>query len=64
MTIVQKLNTTLQKESKKFASTGKLQGIYEKFEKMGINTKTTYTLPLKDTIGKRMHELLHGKSSL
>lgn len=31
---------------------------YTKFSKIGIDTKSTYTLPLKDTIGRTFRELL------
>ncbi len=52
-----KLKEALSKEAEKFASNeSKLSKSFEKFSAMGIITKSTYTLPLKDTIGKTFRE--------
>ncbi len=49
----EKLKEVMKKETKKFAEKETpLSGVLEKFEEMGIDTRTTYKLPLKDTIGK------------
>lgn len=53
----QKLQEILTEEAEKFASSeSKLSKSFKKFSAMGIITKSTYTLPLKDTIGKTFRE--------
>lgn len=61
--ITQKLTDVLAKEKKKFAK--KENSLFEtcsKFSKMGIDMKTTYTLPPKDTIGKTFNEQIQFKN--
>ena len=49
---------TINKESIKFeGKKSKLSGSMEKFSKLGISTKSSYKLPLKDTIGKTFNDL-------
>ena len=49
---------TINKESIKFeGKKSKLSGSMDKFSKLGISTKSSYKLPLKDTIGKTFSEL-------
>jgi hypothetical protein len=57
-----RLTELLAKETRKFAEKDStLKGVYSKFSKMGIDTKSTYSLPLKDTIGKTFSEQLQSK---
>ncbi len=54
-TVTGKLENLLDKESKRFLKTSadsKISGVYSKLSKHGLLTKTEYSLPLKDTIGK------------
>jgi len=61
--ITKDLTKVLSKEQKQFAKKGNtLSGIYDKFFKLGIETKTTYSLPLKDTIGKTFNEQIQFKN--
>ncbi|MEM9685381.1 MAG: hypothetical protein AAF934_00480 [Bacteroidota bacterium] len=61
--IEEKLIDSLAKESKKFAQKeSKLSEILEKLSKAGIETKSTYSLPLKDTIGKTFREQIQFNS--
>lgn len=58
-----KLQETLNIENQKFeVKESKLSGVQAKILKIGIETKSTYSLPMKDTIGKNFRELLHFKS--
>jgi hypothetical protein len=58
-----KLQETLKIENQKFESReSKLSGVQAKILKIGLETKSTYSLPLKDTIGKNFRELLQFKS--
>jgi hypothetical protein len=55
----ERLTELLAKETKKFAEKeSSLKGTYSKFSKIGIDTKSTYSFPLKDTIGKTFREQL------
>ncbi len=55
--VTEKLIEVISKESKVFAEKdSKLKGSFTKLSKMGINEKSTYTLPLKDTIGRIFRE--------
>ena len=61
-TMDERLVETLSKEAKKFTQTeSKLRQSFEKFSKMGIETKSTYSLPLKDTIGRTFREQIQFK---
>lgn len=54
-TVTGKLENLLEKESRRFSKTtgdSKISGVYSKLSKHGLLTKTEYSLPLKDTIGK------------
>lgn len=44
----------LKESSAKFKGS-KLSNVYSKMERLGISTKTEYSLPPKDTIGKTFH---------
>lgn len=58
----ERLIDSLTKESKKFdQKEGKLSNSLEKLVKAGIETKSTYSLPLKDTIGKTFREQIQFK---
>lgn len=58
-----KLQETLNIENQKFEGRGsKLSGVQAKILKIGLETKSTYSLPMKDTIGKNFRELLQFKS--
>ncbi|MDO9152987.1 MAG: hypothetical protein Q7U47_04650 [Paludibacter sp.] len=60
----ERLAELLAKETKKFAKKeGSLKEIYSKFSKIGIDTKSTYSFPLKDTIGKTFREQLQFTST-
>jgi hypothetical protein len=63
-TITEKFSETLEKEKDHFAKIGSLSGFYTKLAKMGIDTKTTYTLPLKDTIGRTFRKQSQAKAHL
>jgi hypothetical protein len=54
-TTTEKLIETLDKSKEKFQNSN-LVGVYEKMAKLGIPSKTEYTFPPKDTIGKTFHE--------
>jgi len=57
------LKEALVNEAIKFPlEESKLFRAYAKFLKMGIDTKSTYDLPLKDTIGKTFREQLQFKA--
>ena len=63
-TTTDKLSELIAKESKKFAEKdGVLKKTYSKFSKIGIDTKSTYSFPLKDTIGKTFQEQLQFSST-
>lgn len=63
-TITEKLTEVIAKEKVHFAEKGgTLSEIYAKFSKIGIDTKSTYSLPLKDTIGKTFREQVQFKNS-
>jgi hypothetical protein len=63
-TITEKLTEVIAKEKVHFAEKGgALTDIYTKFSKIGIETKSTYSLPLKDTIGKTFREQVQFKNS-
>lgn len=62
-TITEKLTEVIEKEKNQFAEKGgTLTEIYAKFLKIGIDTKSSYSLPLKDTIGKTFREQVQFKS--
>ena len=62
-TTTEKLQEALRKESSKYVSEkGKLSESFAKFSKLGISTKSSYSLPLKDTIGKTFREQIQVKS--
>jgi hypothetical protein len=53
--LTEKFENLLEKESNKFAkkqTVSKISGVYSKLSKHGLLTKSEYTFPLKDTIGK------------
>jgi hypothetical protein len=54
-TTTDKLIETLAENHDRFQKTN-LVGVYEKMTKLGISSKTEYTFPPKDTIGKTFHE--------
>lgn len=55
----ERLTELLEKETKKFAEKdSSLKETYSKFSKIGIDTKSTYSFPMKDTIGKTFREQL------
>lgn len=54
-TTTDKLIETLDKNKDKFQNSN-LVGVYAKMTKLGISSKTEYTFPPKDTIGKIFHE--------
>jgi hypothetical protein len=55
----ERLQELLAKETKVFSEKeSSLKEIYSKFSKIGIDTKSTYSFPLKDTIGKTFREQL------
>lgn len=61
--IEMRLIDSLAKESKKFTQKeSKLSETFTKLSKVGIETKSTYTLPLKDTIGKTLREQVQFNS--
>lgn len=54
----------MTKEKKHFTEqSGDLSEIYAKLSKIGIDIKSTYSLPLKDTIGKVFREQIQFKNS-
>ncbi|MDY0083209.1 MAG: hypothetical protein RBR74_08525 [Ignavibacteriaceae bacterium] len=62
-TITEKLSEVISKEKVHFGkSGGTLLDIYDKLLKIGIDTKSTYSLPLKDTIGKTFREQIQFKN--
>jgi hypothetical protein len=62
-TIAEKLSEVLAKEKVHFAKKGgTLSNVYDKFSKIGIDTKSTYSFPLKDTIGKTFREQIQLKN--
>lgn len=62
-TVTEKLTEVIAKEKIHFAKKGgTLTEIFAKFSKIGIETKSTYSLPLKDTIGKTFREQMQFKS--
>lgn len=62
-TTTELLQESLLKESKKFTDKeSKLSGTFAKFSKFGIDVKTNFNLPLKDTIGKTFREQSQFKS--
>lgn len=61
--IIENLSMVLKKEDMKNGKRkSRLKNAYAKFERIGINTKSTYSLPLKDTLGKTFREQLLQKS--
>ncbi len=56
--IDKKLITTIDKESKRFGgkTSGRLEKFLDNMSKMGIESKSSYNLPLRDTIGKTLRE--------
>jgi len=59
-----RLSELLVKESKKFAQKeSAIKQSYSKFSKIGIDTKSSYSFPLKDTIGKTFNEQLQFLSN-
>jgi hypothetical protein len=58
-----KLLETLDSNKDKFQNT-KLVDVYRKMSKLGISSKTEYSLPPKDTIGKILHEQIQFASKL
>lgn len=63
LSITKKLQQTLTIENHKFEKReSKLSGVQSKILKIGLETKSTYSLPMKDTIGKNFRELLQFKS--
>lgn len=55
MTVTEKFENLLDKESKKFSNKqtdSKISGVYSKLSKHGLLTKSEYPFPLKDTIGR------------
>ncbi len=53
----ERLTELIAKETKIFAEKeSSLKEAYSKFSKIGIETKSTYSFPLKDTIGKTFRE--------
>ena len=62
--IEERLADSLAKESKKpNRKNSKLSKSFDKFLKAGVlETKSTYSLPLKDTIGKTFREQVQYKS--
>lgn len=62
-TTTEKLSEVLSKEKNHFADRrGVLSESYSKFSKIGIDAKSTYSLPLKDTIGKTFREQILFKN--
>lgn len=58
-----KLQETLKTENQRFEEKEtKLSGVQAKILKIGLETKSTYSLPMKDTIGKNFRELLQFKN--
>lgn len=56
-TTTEKLTEVLAKGKTQFSEKeGSLSGVYAKFSKIGIDISSTYTLPLKDTIGRTFRE--------
>ena len=55
VTTTEKLIETLNRDRDKFQNSS-LVGVYLKMAKLGISSKTEYSLPPKDTIGKNFHE--------
>lgn len=59
----EKLTEVIAKEKIHFTQKGgALSEIYAKFSKIGIDTKSSYSLPLKDTIGKTFREQIQFKN--
>ena len=54
MSLTEKLNITLKNEKKKRESeiSNNLENVYIKLRKYNMYSKTEYTLPIKDIIGK------------
>ena len=62
--ITEKLTELIARETKEFAKKdGTLKEAFAKFSKIGIVTKSTYSLPLKDTIGRTFREQIQFKGS-
>ncbi len=57
--MVEKLKETLKQDSKKFA-TGRLTEFFNKYPHLN-NVKPSYSIPLKDTIGKNLHDQMQHK---
>lgn len=58
----EKLTEVLAKETNKFAEKDSvLKDFYTKFSKIGIETKSTYSFPLIDTLGKTFREQLQSQ---
>jgi len=56
---IKKLKEILIKENERFkVKDGNLKEVYSKFSKIGIDTKSEYTFPLKDTLGRTFEEHL------
>jgi len=63
LSTTEKLQETLVIENQKFEKKeSKLSSVQTKILKIGLETKSTYSLPMKDTIGKNFRELLQFKS--
>jgi len=62
--LTEELKEVMTKEKKHFTEqSGDLSEIYAKLSKIGIDIKSTYSLPLKDTIGKVFREQIQFKNS-
>jgi hypothetical protein len=62
-TTVDQLNSVLAKEGKKYThGSGKLSNSLSKFSKGRISEKSSYSFPLKDTIGRTLHEQCQFRS--
>jgi len=62
--ITEALTEVLETESKRFTGEeSTLKDAMEKFIEMGLDTTSSYNLPLKDTIGRTFHEQLQCKHS-
>ena len=57
--VIDEFVVLMAKEDVRFkVKRGALSGVYAKLEKLGIETKTTYTFPILDTLGKTVWEEL------
>jgi hypothetical protein len=61
--ITEQLVEVLENEKVRISEKGgTLSNAFSKFLKIGIDTKSTYTFPLKDTIGKTFREQIQFKN--